>query len=88
MPKFTFRAVHYGLTDEWILNEKILPLKQGSQGHQKVSSLKSLKIQKLPPILSIFTFVTIRNGFRKEHLNQSINNGDMAVTSKCYVVCE
>ena len=37
-------------------NKKLLP-----QGSQKLSSLKSLKIQNHPP--AIFTALTIRNGF-------------------------
>ncbi len=36
---------------------------QGSQGAQKLSYLKSLKIQNSPPIPGVFTPPTIRNGF-------------------------
>ncbi len=35
--------------------------KEGPKGPQKLSSVKSLNIQKPPPIPGIFTFATIRN---------------------------
>ena len=54
------------------------------QGTQKLSSLKSFKIQTLPS--GIFTTVTIRNGFLikfeiaklKQRKNRSTDNGNMA----------
>ena len=67
---------------------------KNSQEPQKLSSLKSFKIQTLPS--GIFTTVTIRNGFLikfemaklKQRKNRSTDNGNMAETAKRYVVCE
>ena len=69
--------------------------KQGPQGPQKLSSLKSLKVQNPPPQPGIFTPETIRNGLsnsrwqtRIEVTNRSTNKRDMDETDERYVVCE
>ncbi len=46
--------------------------KEGPQGPQKLSSLKSLNIRKKSPILGVFTPATIRKGFLKKILGDKI----------------
>ncbi len=69
-----------------------MPLKQGPQGPQKLSSLKSLKIQIPPPAIlqpSKMTFLSnSRWQNRKERPHRSKNNGDMVEKAKCVVVIE
>ena len=65
--------------------------KQGPQGSQKLSSLKSLKIQHQPPLK---TRVCARNGFLVTRtFKSSTNNGDMDERAKrpisefvCYIM--
>ncbi len=48
--------------------------KQGAQGPQKLSSLKSLKIQNPPPIPGVFTPATIINGFLVCYCGTTVKN--------------
>ena len=70
--------------------------KQGPQGPQKHSSLKSLNILNPPPILGIFTPAAIKNSFlsnsslqnRKDRSTGSTNNGNMVKKAKRDVMTE
>ncbi len=74
-------------------NSQLFFLK-GPQGPQKISSLKSIKIQNDPPISGIFTFSEMaflsnsRCQKRTKRSNRSTINGNMAETAKRSVACE